>query len=203
MGNRKLILSTGNINKIKEIKDILKDLNIEVLSKAEIGLENLDIVEDGNTLEENSIKKAKGIKEKTPYMVMADDSGLFVDALNGKPGVHSSRYAGEDGDYKKNNEKLLLEMGDFPLEKRRASFLTVIALITENHETIIVEGECKGHIAFKSKGSKAFGYDPLFVPEGYSKTFGELDEEVKNKISHRAVALENIKDTLVDLLKDD
>lgn len=203
MKNRKLVLSTNNINKIKEMKYILKDLNLEVLSKADINLENFDIIEDGNSLEENSIKKARGLKEKTPYMVMADDSGLFVDELDGEPGVYSSRYAGEEGNSKKNNEKLLLKMKNLPLEKRKASFLTVIALISEDNEIISVEGECKGHIALEARGSKNFGYDPLFIPDGYGESFGQLDEEIKNKISHRARALDKIKDTLEDLLKDD
>lgn len=201
--DRKIVLSTDNKHKIKEIKDILKDLNIEVLSKEDIGLKSLSVEEDGRTLKENSIKKARALKEKTPYMVMADDSGLFVDALNGQPGVYSSRYAGADGDDRANNEKLLLNMKNLPLEKRGASFFTVISIITEEGEVITVEGECKGHIAFKLKGDNDFGYDPLFVPAGYNKTFAELDSQIKNRISHRALALENIKDKLKSLLKDD
>lgn len=203
MEKRKLILSTGNKDKVKEIKDILKDLNIEILSKSDIGLGDFDIEEDGDMLEENSIKKAVELKKKTPFMVMADDSGLFVDALNGGPGVYSSRYGGEEGNYEKNNEKLLRNMNEIPLEEREASFFTTIALVTEEDEIITVEGQCKGHITFQPRGKRLFGYDPLFVPEGYSKTFAELDEKEKNKISHRALALEKIRNTLINLLKED
>lgn len=203
MRDRKLVLSTDNKHKIKEMKEILKDLNIEVLSKQDIGLNNFDVVEDGTTLEENSIKKAKALKEKTPFMVMADDSGLFVESLNGDPGVYSARYAGEDNNDDKNNEKLLQMMKDFPMNKRKASFFSVIALITEEGEVITVKGECKGHIGFELKGHNDFGYDPLFTPQGYEKTFAELSGEVKNKISHRAKALEDIKDTLTNLLEDE
>lgn len=203
MKDRKLVLSTDNKHKIKEIKDILKNIDIEVLSKQDIGLEGFDIVEDGNTLKENSIKKAQALKEKTPYMVMADDSGLFVENLKGEPGVYSSRYAGLDGDDKKNNEKLLLNMKDIPAGKRGASFFTVISLITENGEVVTVNGECKGSIGFELKGNNDFGYDPLFIPLGYEETFAELGDEVKNKISHRAIALKNIENTLRKLLEDD
>lgn len=203
MKNRKLVLSTNNRHKIGEIKKILEDLPIEVLSKRDIGLEDFDIIEDGTTLKENSIKKAKALSEKTEYMVMADDSGLFVDVLNGEPGVYSSRYAGEEGNDKKNNEKLLNKMKDIPLENRTARFKTVIVLITEEKEIIPIEGECKGHIEFELKGNNDFGYDPLFTPEGYDKTFAELNGEVKNTISHRAKALEGVREVLTNLLKDD
>ncbi|MGO1469524.1 MAG: RdgB/HAM1 family non-canonical purine NTP pyrophosphatase [Tissierella sp.] len=203
MKNRKVVLSTDNKHKIKEIKNIIKDLDIEVLSKKDIGLKSLNVEEDGSTLKENSIKKAKALKEKTDYMVMADDSGLFVDELNGEPGVYSARYAGVDGDDKKNNEKLLLNMQNLPLEKRGASFFTVISIISEDGEIMTVQGECRGHIGFQLKGNNDFGYDPLFVPENYNQTFAQLDGEIKDKISHRALALENIKSTLEKLLKDD
>lgn len=193
MEKRKLIISTGNQNKVDEIAVILKDLPIEILSKKEIGLGDLDVIEDGATLEENSILKAKALAEKTNYMVVADDSGLFVDYLNGQPGIYSSRYGGEEGNNKKNNKKLLEELKDIPLEKRKAQFKCVIVLITEDREIVTVEGQCKGTIGLEPKGNNGFGYDPLFTPEGYSETFGELDEEIKNKISHRAKALEQLK----------
>ncbi len=203
MKHRKLVLSTNNIHKVEEIKDILKDLPIEVLSKKDLGLEELDVVEDGTTLEENSIKKAKALSNKTDYMVMADDSGLFVEALNGVPGVYSSRYAGEEGNDLKNNKKLIKELENIPLENRNGSFKTVIALVTEEKQVLTVRGECKGHIISSPRGENGFGYDPLFIPEGYNETFGELGEEVKNKISHRAKALEEIRKTLINLLKED
>ncbi|NLK43623.1 MAG: RdgB/HAM1 family non-canonical purine NTP pyrophosphatase [Tissierellia bacterium] len=202
MKYRKLVVSTGNEHKIEEIRDILKGLPIEVLSKKDVGLGNLDIVEDGNSLEENSIKKAKGLADKLDYMVLADDSGLFVDALNGEPGVYSFRYGGEEGNYKKNNDKLLEELKDVPLEERKAKFITVMALITEDKEILVVKGECKGSIGIEPKGSNGFGYDPLFVPDGYTKTFAELGDNIKNKISHRAKALENLREKILELLED-
>lgn len=201
MKKRKLVLSTGNQHKVEEIKNILEGLSIEVVSKKDVGLGELDVVEDGYTLEENSLKKAKALAEKLDYMVLADDSGLFVDILNGEPGVYSSRYAGEEGNDVKNNDKLLHELKDMPLNKRTAKFKTVIVLITENKEIIVVSGECAGKIGFELKGKNGFGYDPLFIPEGYNETFAELGEEVKNKISHRAKALENLKEALKNILE--
>ncbi|MEW8973985.1 MAG: RdgB/HAM1 family non-canonical purine NTP pyrophosphatase [Tissierellaceae bacterium] len=203
MKHRRLVLSSNNIHKIDEIGRILEDLPIEVLSKRDIGLENLEVIEDGTTLEENSKKKAIALSEKTEYMVMADDSGIFVEALNGAPGVYSARYSGDDGNDEENNKKLLRELKDVPLEDRRGSFLTVITLVTEDKEVFTVKGECKGHIIFEPKGSNGFGYDPLFVPDGYDKTFGELDSEVKNKISHRAKALEEMRKLLIRLIEGD
>ena len=196
----RLIISTNNNHKVEEIKKILKELPIEVLSKKDIGISNFEVNEDGNTLEENSIKKAKALADKVEYMVMADDSGLFVDALNGAPGVYSSRYAGEDGNDKKNNIKLLEELKDVPTENRTASFLTAIALITEKKETFVVKGECRGNIGFEPTGNGGFGYDPLFIPLGYETTFAVLGDSVKNRISHRARALEEIKGLISNLL---
>ena len=203
MEKRKLVVSTGNQHKVEEIKNILEGLSIEVVSKKDVGLGDLEVIEDGETLEENSLKKAKALAERLDYMVLADDSGLFVDILNGEPGVYSSRYAGEEGNDKKNNNKLLEELQDIPLKERNAKFKTVIILITEDKESTIVYGECKGKVGFESKGKNGFGYDPLFTPDGYDKTFGELGEEIKNKISHRAKALENLKEALKNILEVD
>ena len=129
---------------------------------------------------------------------MADDSGLFVDKLNGEPGVYSSRYAGEEGNDDKNNKKLLETLKD--AEERKAKFKTVIVLITENKETLVVEGECKGTIGLTVKGTNGFGYDPLFIPEGFIETFGELGEDIKNQISHRAKALEKLKNEIEKII---
>ncbi|MCQ4925717.1 XTP/dITP diphosphatase [Tissierella carlieri] len=203
MEKRKLVVSTGNQHKVEEIKNILEGLSIEVVSKKDVGLGDLEVIEDGETLEENSLKKAKALAERLDYMVLADDSGLFVDILNGEPGVYSSRYAGEEGNDKKNNNKLLEELQDIPLKERNAKFKTVIVLITEDKESTIVYGECKGKVEFEPKGKNGFGYDPLFTPDGYDKTFGELGEEIKNKISHRAKALENLKEALKNILEVD
>lgn len=203
MIKRKLVLSTGNKNKVHEIKEILKDLPIEVVSKDDVDLGHIDVVEDGISLRENSIKKAKVLSEYTDYMVMADDSGLFVDALNGEPGIYSNRYAGEEGNDKANNIKLLNALKDIELKERTAKFITVIALVTEDKEIITMSGEVLGTIGFENIGYNGFGYDPLFVPKGYDKTFAELGEDIKNNISHRAKALEEMKKVITKLLEDD
>lgn len=203
MKNKKIILSTGNIDKIEEIKDILKDLPFYIYSKNEVGLGDLEVEEDGDTLEENAIKKAMAISERIDGIVIADDTGLFVDKLNGAPGVYSSRYAGEDVSYEDNNRKLLKELEGTPSEERTAKFQTVIAIVTEDKKIKTVYGECRGRIGFEVKGSEGFGYDPLFIVDGYGKTFAQLGEEVKNKISHRAKALEKLKKELEKLAGDD
>ena len=179
MKNKKIILSTGNIDKIEEIKDILKDLPFSIYSKKEVGLGDLEVEEDGDTLEENAIKKAMAISERVDGIVIADDTGLFVDKLNGAPGVYSSRYAGEDVSYEDNNRKLLKELEGTPSEERTAKFQTVIAIVTEDKKIKTVYGECRGRIGFEVKGSEGFGYDPLFIVDGYGKTFAQLGEEVK------------------------
>lgn len=200
MKTRKLILSTGNKHKVDEIKDILKDLNIEVLSKNELDIEDFEVEEDGKTLEENSIKKARALADKCNYMVIADDTGLFVNALNGEPGVYSSRYAGEEGNDLNNSLKLLENLKG--VEDRSAYFKTVIALITEDKSLYTLEGVCKGSIITERRGTGGFGYDPIFMPEGYDETFSQLGHEIKNKISHRAKALVELKNVLKDILED-
>lgn len=202
MKKRTLVLSTGNSNKVKEIKDILKGLPIEVVSKDEIGLKNIDIEEDGETLEENAIKKAKAIKDKVQGMVMADDTGLFVDYLKGEPGVKSARYAGPTSNDEKNIQKLLNKLEGVPLEKRTASFKTVIALVTEAGDVLTVTGECKGKIGFEPKGHSGFGYDPIFIVDGYDKTFAELGNNIKNRVSHRAKALEKLRNVITNIIED-
>jgi XTP/dITP diphosphohydrolase len=197
------MLSTGNPNKVDEVKDILKDLPIDVLSKDDLGFKNFEVEEDGKTLEENAIKKAVALREKIEGIVIADDTGLFVDFLNGAPGVYSARYSGENSTYEKNNLKLLDELKGVPMEKRGACFKTIIALAMEDGNVITVKGECKGTIGTKPKGDEGFGYDPLFIVDGYNKTFAELGEEVKNKISHRAKALDKLKEEIIKILKDD
>ncbi len=200
MSKKSLIVSSGNLGKIKEIKSILSDLDLEVLSKNEKGLSDLEVIEDEETLEGNAIKKALEIHKQINGMVMSDDSGLFVDYLKGAPGVHSARYAGIDGDDKANNKKLLKELSDIPLENRTAKFKTVIALVLDDGSVQTVVGECRGEIILEQKGSSGFGYDPLFIPEGYDKTFAELNEDIKNEISHRRDALEKLKEKLKEIM---
>lgn len=196
---RKIVLSSGNKHKISEIKDILKNMNFEVVSKNDLGYADFDVEEDKQTLEENAFKKAEELHKLTGGIVIADDTGLFVDALNGEPGVYSARYAGEpasDG----NNKKLLLKnLENVLLEKRTAHFKTVIAVIFEDGKKMMAEGRVDGIIAFEERGQNGFGYDPLFIVENTNKTFAEMTEEEKNKISHRAKALMNLREKLEDL----
>lgn len=200
MSKKKLIVSSSNVGKIREIKSILSDLDLEVLSKNEVGLLDLEVIEDKDTLEGNAIKKALEIHKHAKGMVMSDDSGLFVDYLNGDPGVHSARYSGIDGDDRANNKKLISKLSKTSLDERGAKFKTVIALVLEDGSIETVVGECSGKIILEEKGDLGFGYDPLFIPEGYEKTFAELDEGTKNKISHRREALEKLKEKLKDIL---
>ena len=200
--SRRIILSTGNVHKINEIKDILKDMPFELVSKNDLGYEGLDVVENGETLEENAFKKAKELHKLTKGIVIADDTGLYVDALNGEPGVFSSRYAGEGASYADNNKLLLSRLKDLPIEKRTAYFKTVMAVILEDGSSLTAEGICRGYIALEERGKRGFGYDPLFVPEGKDKTFSELSEEEKNKISHRANALKSLKNKLEAVIEN-
>lgn len=199
---RKIILSSGNEHKIKEIKDILKKLPIEVISKNDIGLKEFDVVEDGKTLEENSMKKAKELRKLVDGIIIADDTGLFVDALDGEPGVYSARYAGENCSYENNNKLLLRNLHNISMEKRTAYFKTVISVVLENGETLIAEGTCNGKIAFEPRGKNGFGYDPLFIVDGIGKTFSEMSDNEKNKISHRANALLNLREKLEEVLSE-
>lgn len=198
--NRKLILSSGNAHKIKEIKEILKDLNIEIVSKDDLGFKDLDVDEDKDTLEGNAFKKAEELSKLVNGIVIADDTGLFVDALNGAPGVYSARYSSENATDKCNNELLLKNLKDVPMEKRTAYFKTVIAIILEDGLKLKAEGICKGRIGFEAHGTNGFGYDPLFIVEGLGKSFGEMTDEEKNSLSHRANALRNLKNVLGEVL---
>lgn len=202
MNKKVLVVSSDNNHKISEIKEILKDLPVTVLSKTEAGCGDISVLEDGNTLEENAIKKAVEIAKRINAIVIADDTGLFVDRLGGEPGVYSARYSGENATYESNNKKLLEKLEGVPLEERTAKFKTVIAIVLEDKSIKLASGECRGKIGFEPKGENGFGYDPLFIVDGYGKTFAELGEEVKNKISHRANALKNLKKELKNILED-
>lgn len=179
-----LFVATGNPHKLSEIEAIL-----EVRAR---GLRDVpdapDVVEDGETFEENAIKKAVSLAVHTGQWALADDSGLEVDALDGAPGVKSARFAGRHGDDAANNALLLEKLRD--TEHRSARFVCVIALCGPGGEVQTYRGECRGRISRAPKGMEGFGYDPLFVPDGYEKTFGELGEEVKHRLSHRFKALE-------------
>ena len=194
----KTVFATNNKNKLREIREILGD-SFDVVSLAEIGCHE-DIPETGTTLEENALQKAKYVYEHYHISCFADDTGLEVDALNGEPGVHSARYAeGTDHDSEANMAKLLKKLGNNPC--RTARFRTVIALLEQDeHSTIPVlhefEGRVEGSIAKEKKGFEGFGYDPIFIPEGHDKSFAEMGEEAKNKISHRARAVKKLVEYL-------
>jgi XTP/dITP diphosphohydrolase len=198
--NRRLVLSSSNTHKIKEIKEILNDLDIEVISKDDLGFKDFDVDEDKDSLEGNAFKKAEELSKLVKGIVIADDTGLFVDALDGAPGVYSARYAGEHVSYKDNNDLLLKNLAGIPMEKRTAYFKTVIALILENGSKLKAEGVCSGRIDFEVRGANGFGYDPLFIVDGLGKTFGEMSDDEKNKLSHRANALRNLKNILGEIL---
>ncbi|MDO5707981.1 MAG: RdgB/HAM1 family non-canonical purine NTP pyrophosphatase [Andreesenia angusta] len=194
---RDLILSTGNKNKVKEIKEILKDLDYNILDKNEAGFESLDIEENGDSLEENSLIKARAMWKELKKLVIADDTGLFVDELDGEPGIYSARYAGESSNDQDNRKKLLRKMKN--IENRKARFITSIAVIDERGNEKILRGICEGKISRKEIGLNGFGYDPIFIPQGYDKSFGEISNEIKNEISHRAKALKELKKYLNSL----
>lgn len=198
--SRKLILSSDNAHKVKEIKNILSSFNIEIVTKNEIGLKSFEVIEDESTLEGNAFKKATELAKLTNGIVLADDTGLFVDALDGAPGVYSARYAGEPPN-DENNRKLLLEkLKNIPDDERTAYFKTVIALVMEDGSKYKAEGICKGKISFEEKGTNGFGYDNLFIVEGSGKTFSEMSDDEKNSLSHRANALANLREVLGKLL---
>ncbi len=193
----KLVIATRNAHKLEEIRAIFNFQNLEVLSALDFP-DVPDVIEDGVTLEENAKKKAVEIANATGCWALADDSGLEVDALNGAPGVYSARYAGEQCSYPDNNAKLLDEMGG--KTNRFARFRTVIALSDPGGSVQTVAGECHGIIIEEQRGTHGFGYDPLFVPEGYTETFAELSSGIKNRISHRANALQQAHAAWAELL---
>ncbi len=183
-----LVVATHNRGKVKEIEAILSFMDLEILS-----LQDFDnvpvIVEDGSSFRENARKKAEIIARFSGEVTLADDSGLEVDALGGRPGVFSARFDGENADDVANNIKLLKELQGVPLFNRTARFCCAVAVAIPSGETEIAEGYCNGLIAEKPRGVGGFGYDPLFIVPAYDKTFAELPLEVKNEISHRGKAL--------------
>ena len=180
-----LVFATNNQNKLKEVKSKLK---AEILGLADIHC-NEDIEETGKTFEENAFIKAKYVLDKYGYDCFADDSGLEVEALDGAPGVYSARYAGEHGNAEANMNKLLENLKG--IGNRKARFVTVICLINKEN-TLYFRGEINGTIINEKRGNDGFGYDPIFVPDGFNLTFAEMTLEEKNKMSHRALALEKM-----------
>jgi XTP/dITP diphosphohydrolase len=189
--HKTIVLASRNKHKIEELRSTLAPLNIEL--KSTFDFPHLkEVVEDKPTLEGNALKKARYVFEETGLPALADDTGLEVDALDGRPGVYSARYAGESATYRDNVEKLLDELDRVDQKDRRARFRTVVAFVTDD-ENYTFEGICGGEIIREPRGDKGFGYDPVFLPDGYKQTFAELDAEIKNKISHRGRAIEKLR----------
>lgn len=191
MSLKRLIVASHNQNKIQEIKALSAHLPLEILGLSEIG-QFSPVVEDGQTFQANAQKKAKEIATLVGELVLADDSGLEVDALDGAPGVHSARFAGEPVSDERNNELLLKRLGELPLDRRGAQFRCVMALATPHGRVEFSEGICRGVITFEPRGSSGFGYDPLFLVPEYDLTFAELNQRIKNTISHRFLAMQEM-----------
>jgi XTP/dITP diphosphohydrolase len=193
---KKIILATNNLHKIEEIQSFLAPLSFEMHSARDTAIPKT--IEDEPTLQGNALKKARETFRATGMLSLADDTGLEVYALDMRPGVFSSRYAGENVSYADNNKKLLEELSGVHTDKRGARFRTVVAIVGNGIERT-VEGIVEGTILEALRGVQGFGYDPLFVPNGYSKTYAEMTIEEKNQLSHRARALERAVDVLKEL----
>jgi len=185
----RFIVASKNRGKIKEIQEILKDFPFEAFSMQDVGI-NTEIDECGTTFEESAMIKAREVHKETGGIVMADDSGLEVDYLNGAPGIHSSRFAGEGASDEDRNNKLLNLLQGVPFEKRKARFVCAIAVVLPDGEEFTVRGICHGYIGFKPEGKNGFGYDPLFFLPEYNMTTAQMEPKEKHKISHRGKALE-------------
>ncbi len=191
-----MILASRNKGKIREIGEILEKFGMETVSRDDAGIDKFEVEETGETFEENSYIKAKAILDVAGAPTIADDSGIEVDAIGGDPGVYSARFAGPGCTPHDNNVKLLALLKDVPEEKRTARFVSVITMLFPDGEKIVARGECEGKVAFEMRGENGFGYDPLFIPEGYDITFGEMAPEEKNKISHRAKSLFKLEEKI-------
>ena len=191
----KIIFATGNEGKMKEVRMILEDLGLPVLSLKDAGI-TADVEENGTTFEENALIKAKAVMEVTGALTLADDSGLEIDALNGEPGIYSSRYLGEDTSYVKKNSVILERLKDVPEEKRGARFVCAVAAAFPDGQTKVIRGIMEGIIGYEIKGENGFGYDPIFYLPQYGKYSAELSSDEKNAISHRGEALRRIREVL-------
>jgi len=198
MNRAELVLASRNEKKTEEIKEILKGLDLKILTLQD--LSELPLVkEEGKTFQANAMKKSREYQRLIGKIVLAEDSGLLVSALGGAPGVYSARFAGKEQNDKKNIKKLLKLLKNVPEEKRKAVFKSVVAITLLDGRTKVVSGSYSGWINFKPRGRFGFGYDPIFVAPKYQKTFAELSPELKNKISHRAKALKKAKKILENL----
>ena len=189
-----IVIATNNAHKLEEISAILEDFDCSIYSLKDVDLAGIEIVEDGHTFEHNALIKARTIAKATNMVAIADDSGLEVDALGKKPGVHSARYAGENATDEQNREKLIKAMKNVPMSQRTGRFVSAIAVVFPSGKEFVVRGTCEGMIGFEEKGKNGFGYDSLFIVNGYNKTFAEIPASIKNAISHRANALTLMKE---------
>ena len=192
---KRILFATGNQGKMKEVREILADLGVEVISMREAGV-SAEIVEDGETFEENAVIKARTIMELTGEVTLADDSGLEIDALGGEPGVYSARYMGEDTSYHIKNNDLIRRLSQVPRQQRTARFVCSIAAAFPDGEIISTDGVIEGLIGYEEAGENGFGYDPIFVVPQLGCTTAQLSDEQKNEISHRGKALRKMKEEL-------
>lgn len=191
----KIVFATGNKGKVKEIQEILQDMDVEVVTMKEEGI-NIDIVEDGATYEENALIKARSVAQYTDAIVMADDSGLEVDAMDKAPGVFSARFMGEDTSYRIKNAEIIKRLEGKVGEERSARFVCAIAAVFPDKSEVTTRATIEGQIDFEEKGENGFGYDPIFYVPEFGKTTAELSPEEKNQVSHRGKALRLMKEEL-------
>lgn len=196
---KKIIFATGNKDKMREIREILSDCDVDIQSMKEAGI-NVDIVEDGKTFEENALIKAKAVAEHTDAIVLADDSGLEIDYLNKEPGVYSARYMGENTSYDIKNQNLIDRLDGVPKEKRTARFVCAIAAVLPDGENLIARQTMEGYIGWEIEGKNGFGYDPIFYLDEYCCSSASLTPQQKNEISHRGKALRDMKEQLKKVL---
>lgn len=197
---KRLIFATGNQNKLKEIKEIFADLPFEIVSMKEAGIVS-DPDENGTTFEENALIKARDVFSRCHETVMSDDSGLEIDYLNKEPGVHSARFMGHDTSYDLKNAELLRRLTGVPFEQRTARFVCACALILPDGTEHVVRETMEGHIASSPSGANGFGYDPIFIPDGYDVTSADISPDEKNRISHRGKALRSMYQYLTHVAK--
>lgn len=197
-----IIFATGNKDKMREIREIMADCDVHIVSMKEAGI-RVDIVEDGTTFEENAKIKARAVAAHTDAIVLADDSGLEIDALNKEPGVYSARYMGEDTSYHIKNSSLIERLNGVPDEKRTARFVCAVAAAFPDGRVKTVRGTMEGRIGYEEKGENGFGYDPIFYLPEYGCTSAELSMEEKNKISHRGKALRGIRESVKEAFSEE
>jgi len=198
---KEIFIATNNKGKARDFEALFQPLGIEVKTLADLP-EMIDVEETGVTFEENAILKAEEIAQRFNTFVIADDSGLEVDALNGEPGVYSARYAGEAKDDEANIDKVLTQLENVPTQKRTARFRCVLAVAAPGIETVTIDGSCEGLITTERIGTEGFGYDPIFYVPKYERTMAQMTAEEKGKISHRGQAIKKLRPQLAPLLKE-